>query len=492
MNIADILAEHARSRPDHPAIEDGDRVVTYGDLAGRVADAAANLQAAGIRAGDRIGIMLDDSAEHLITLYALLKAGAVMVSIGLDLPQEEKDRTVSGLGVKAVITAAGAAPVAGLPLLSVGEICRQRTDGAAAFAAPDLDDDHPAMIIQSSGTTGTPKSFLRSHANMKVSIRRFAQYEGWTADDRYVAIMHMSFLVGRNTCLGMLYLGATAVVHRAPSVEALVMDMRDKRITVAVLTPAHLQPLLDYAEGKPLLFPGLRVMAVGTAPTTQEQRRRARERLTPNVLEWFGINEAGLLAIAHPADQDAYPESVGRLADDIEAQVLDGDGTPLPPGEVGPIRFRGPGFSSSYLGDPDASARAFRDGWFYPGDLAELNAERYLFFKGRADDIINNEGAKFYPIEVENVLRLHPTVTDAAVFAWPHARHGQVAVAYVVTTARVTPVELGRFCRQHIAPYKGPAWVEFVAEMPRNPMGKILKNTLKAMFSEKMAGQPLS
>jgi len=476
MNIAEILTEHARNRAGHPAIEDGDRVVTYGELEGLVDAAAANLQAAGIRSGDIVAVLLDDSADHLIILCALARVGAVIFSLNSNASKVEIEKSLASVAVKTVITPGGRLSGDDMAWLRVKDICQP---AAQPFDGKSAGDDDPVMLIQSSGTTGAPKSFVRSHADAVAWIERYARGHGWSADERCLSLTRMSFNVGRNISLGMLRLGATVVVNRSRSHVELAALVRDKRISYLKLTPSHLIPLLDYAAGKAPLFPGLRAMVVGSAPTSHAQRLLARERLTANCFEQLGSNEAGLLALALPADQDAYPDAVGRIVEGVEAQIVDDDDLPLPAGEVGQVRFRGAGYPTRYLDDPEATARAFRDGWFYPGDLATLNEEGYLFFKGRADDVINNGGAKFYPIEVEVALMAHPEVSEAAVFGWPHARFGEVAVACVVVNPDISKKDLQTFCKQRIAGYKVPQHIEIMAKLPRNAMGKISKTALK-------------
>jgi acyl-coenzyme A synthetase/AMP-(fatty) acid ligase len=253
------------------------------------------------------------------------------------------------------------------------------------------------------------------------------------------------------------------------------------------LTPAHLTFLLDHPADQEPLFPSVRAMVVGSAPLTHERRLLVRRRLTPNFYEQLGTNEAGPLIVSGPADQDARPQAIGRVVDGVEAQVLGEDGRPLPPGEVGLVGFRGEGLPTEYVGNPEATRRAFHDGWFYPGDLAAIDSDGFFFFKGRADDVINNEGVKFYPIEIEKVLLAHPAVAEAAVIGWPHRRHGEVAVAFVVATKQLTVPELQAFCHQQIADYKVPSRIAFVNNMPKNPTGKILKSRLKEIFRDLQA-----
>lgn len=484
MNIADILAEHARNRAGHPAIEDGARTVTYGELDGLVDAAAANLQAAGIETGDTVAVLLDDSADHLIVLCALARVGAVIFSLNSNASKAELENSLASVTVKAAITPGLKFSHSELLWLRAKDICQP---AAQPFDGKSAGDDDPLLLIQSSGTTGAPKSFLRSHAELGEWIARYTRGHGWSADERSLSLIRMSFNVGRHIAFGMLRLGATVVIGHARNHDELTALVRGKRVSYIMATPSHLIPLLDYAAGKAPLFPDLRAMVVVSAPITHAQRRLARERLTPNFIEQYAANESGLLALASPADQDVYPDAVGRVIDGVEAQIVDGEDRPLPAGEVGQVRFRGAAYPLHYLDDPEATARAFRDGWFYPGDLAALNEEGYLFFKGRADDVINNGGAKFYPIEVEAALMAHPEVSEAAVFGWPHARHGEVAVACVVADPEISKRDLQAFCKQRIAGYKVPQIIEVMAELPKNAMGKISKTALKENIQRTLA-----
>ncbi|MFT5489583.1 MAG: long-chain acyl-CoA synthetase [Alphaproteobacteria bacterium] len=462
------------------------RIVTYGELDGLVDSAAANLQAAGIKPGDIVAILLNDSADHLIILCALARISAVIFSLNASASKAELEKSLASAPVKAVITAGSRLSGGEFLWLRAKDICRP---AAQPFDGKSARDGGPLMLIQSSGTTGAPKSFLRSHAELGEWIGRYARGHGWSADERSLSLIRMSFNVGRNIALGMLRLGATVVINRTRSHDELAALVRGKRVSYMMLTPSHLIPLLDYGADKAPLFPDLRAIVVGAAPTTHEQRMLARQRLTANFLEQLGSNEAGLLALAWPADQDAYPDAVGRIVDGVEAQIVDDRDEQLPLGEVGFVRFRGAGYPTRYLDDPDATARAFRDGWFYTRDLAALNEAGYLFFKGRSDDVINNGGVKFYPVEVEAVLMQHPEVSDAAVFAWPHTRFGQVAVACVAADSEISIDALQVFCRQRIAGYKVPQVIEVMSELPRNATDKISKNELKEVILRSLAAR---
>lgn len=172
----------------------------------------------------------------------------------------------------------------------------------------------------------------------------------------------------------------------------------------------------------------------------------------------------------------------------VETEIVDiKSHQPKPSGETGLLRARSTCAATGYLDNPQVDARAFRGGWFYPMDLATINKDGYIFLKGRADDLINFDGIKFYPIEIENILLTYPAVREAAVFGWPHAQFGQISVAAVTTNAAVNRDGIKAFCASHLAPYKVPKIVMLLDEMPRTPTGKILKRRLKERLQRKIA-----
>lgn len=481
MTLGDRLLETARARGSHPAIEDGDNVLSYDGLAVEIETWSCRLHNAGLGAGSLVAVVMADSASHLIVLAALANSGAVIYSLSPSLPRAALERALAAQPVKALIADPDVPLLDGPPRLTPKKLARLR---GAAVTPVAVGQDDPLLLIQSSGTTGAPKFHLRSHAQFDEWVRRYARSQAWSDADRCLCLTPMSFNVGRSIGLGMLRIGATVVVRRVTEPAEIAAKVHKAGITYLKLTPSHVQSLLAMEPSAQPLFPDLRAMVTGSAPLARTQREEARRRLSPNLCEQLGTNEGGLMAFAWPADQDAYPDSVGRIVEGVEAQVVDLDGRVLATGEVGEIRFRGPGFASGYLDDPTASAKAFRDGWFYPGDLAALNDEGYIFFKGRADDVINNEGAKFYPSEVEAVLLEHPAVDEAAVVGQADAVHGEVAVALVVTNAPLGLEELAAFFRRRLATYKHPQGLAFVEALPRNPMGKVDKARIRDMVAQ--------
>jgi len=482
-NVVDVLDRLAIERPEHPAIVDGANILTYRSFQRAVEQVASNLCAFGFEVGDVVALKMPDSANYLVLLCALARIGAVLYAVPPQLTMPEVTERLRRIKAKALISKDSTKTPLTLQYISVRQILSAK---AGPFQLSRIGGKNPVFLVESSGTTGRTKIFTRSHGDMLILIDRYAQAQGWCPEDRFLSLTPFCFNVFRNIFFGMLQQGATTVVIRqneCKSLEEFAGIIAEKQVTFLKLTPAHLAPLVAEREDSSLLMPNLRAMVVGSAPTSAAQRQLAQQRVSPNFYEQFATNETGLLAFATPSDRETEPDSVGRIVAGVEAQVVDGDGKVLAPGKIGEVRFRGAGFPTEYLDAAATSARALRDGWFYPGDLAMIGKTGYLFFKGRTDDLINNAGVKFYPVEVEQVLLNHPDVSEVAVFPISHDLAGQCAAACFVSSREVTAHELTGYCKSRMAGYKIPVVFSRVRKMPRNPMGKINKRELRDMLS---------
>lgn len=487
MNIADALADHARDRPDHPAIEDGDSVVTHADLQRRVTAAAHRLQASGVKSGDVVGVRLADGADYFVLCFAIARVGGVIVSINPQHAPGDQQLGISNLDVKCVVSGQIDPPLGSCEIPPVRQICEATPADLGPFLGPNLEDDHPVVCRQSSGTTGVPKSALWSHRQFLVMKARVSGEMAWTSEDRLLQVVQLSFSYSRDQCLSLLQRGGTVVINRTKTARGMAEAIRDRAITYLSATPAHLRSILNEsrtrdAEQKGPLFPSLRMIFCTSSALTSEERKDIMARMTPNFCESFGTNEGGSLTLASPADLTAHPDSVGRLPEGLEAQVVDSSGRALPAGETGAIGFRGEGLPSEYHRDPEATARHFLDGWYYPGDLAAIDSEGYIYFRGRADDAITNQGATFYPFEVEQVLETHPDVDEAAVFGWPSSKAGEVAVACLVGGRELHIGEVKAFCGGRLANHKVPVFVANAKYLPKTASGKVIKQELQDMM----------
>lgn len=479
LNFTETLLVHASERPDHPAIEeDGRCIATYAVLPARVDAAAASLVAAGLQPGDYTGLMVRNSADLLIAALAIFRAGGVLICLSPDVQIGENHRLAEQLEIKFMVTDDGAVEGFKARQVSLATVCD--TAAPPGVALPKVGGEAEAVCLPSSGTTGMPKAVTWSHARVIEWGERLIKYSGWSPQDRYLITLLMTFGYGRALATGLLQAGGTVVIQNDVTIPRLSDVVGRRAITLLYMTPTHLRVLLQQPHfGKPLL-PNVRALYSASAPITTAERQQARTRLTPNLYETYGTNEAGPLTIATPADLDRHPDSVGRVIEEVEIEVVDQSGRPLPPNRIGLVRFRAANFPTRYVRNPEASARHFRDGWFYPGDVAALDQDRYLFFKGRADDVINNQGVKFYPIEIEDVLLSHPKVVEAAVIGVTHPLHGEVPIGFVVAQDGIDLDALKVYCGQELASFKVPRRIHRCYKLPKNELGKVLKRALKA------------
>ena len=278
--------------------------------------------------------------------------------------------------------------------------------------------------------------------------------------------------------------GGTLVVPDLPASAADLATLIDREnVTRVAITPTLAAGLLPhFADDRPR-FPGVRRFSISTMYTPEALRAELRRRVTDNLVICYGTNELWYITAADVATQLRFPETAGFPVAGVAIEIVDDQDRPLPPGEVGLVRLRGPTLPAGYLDDPAATARAFRLGWYYPGDLGALAPEGALFLKGRADDMINFDGAKIYPAEIELALLRHPDVYEAAAFPLTVDGFRQVPVAAVVARGGATADALVAWCRAQIGE-RAPRLIWLLPTLPRTATGKVLKRELAQRLSQ--------
>jgi acyl-coenzyme A synthetase/AMP-(fatty) acid ligase/D-alanine-D-alanine ligase-like ATP-grasp enzyme len=479
MNILDPIRGHARARPDALAVLTPLTRLTRAELMGRVDGAARQLAAQGVRPGHRVGIALPDQLAHLVACLALARAGAAQLALPADNPPEFNRRAAQRLGLAAVIVGRAGDAVARLPSITLdGE------DNAGPFA--DLPDpagtgDETFLILQSSGTTGEPKFAELSHAMAMERLRRYQPYFGTTEDDLYWPAPRLDFVTAKNGVLHCLQAGAAVCLTAGRPITRELLGFLDSAgVTLACGTPSQLTQLVQASDGPGPSLLRLRAFEVRSATATEEMRAAFKSRVSPNLLVVYGTNEAGRIAVADAAAQAGLPDTVGRVAPGMSVELVDRDGEPVPAGEAGLVRVRGPGMVRGYLDDEAATARAFRDGWFHPGDVARFVGDA-LVFLGRGDDMMIFDGMNIYPAEIEGALREHPAVRDAAAFPLRHPRFQDVPVAAVTLRRPVPLEELMRHGVERLG-IRRPQMIRIVDAFPTNAHGKTLTAELRKLF----------
>jgi acyl-CoA synthetase (AMP-forming)/AMP-acid ligase II len=515
--LAARSALHARHRPEHVAIICEDREVTYGELH-RASNRTANaLLAAGLGAGTRVAYLGRDSEHYYDLALGCAKTGTVLVPVNWRLTAGEIDHILrdSGAGllfVEREYAAAAQRVAPELPTLRAVVAMDTGQERAAGFRAwrgdqPDTDPgldlgpDDPVVQIYTSGTTGLPKGAVLANRAYFTFIENMARHGvdwiDWLPGDRSLVAFPGMHVAGMSWFMHGFTVGVTNVIVRMFVAEEAVRLIERIGITTTFVAPAMLKMMLSERGAGRDTFRSLRKVVYGASPISQSLLARCLEVIGCEFAQMYSSTETGSVAACLPP-ADHVPGSpllraAGRACPGNELKVIDGDGSPLPPGLPGQVCVR---LSAGFLGywnQPEATAGTLVDGWIRMGDIGYLDEDGYLYLCDRVNDTIIVAGQNIYPAEVENALAEHPAVAEAAVVGMPDERWGEVVCAWVVLDPgqRTSGRQLLLFLRGRLADYKIPTRYEFVDTLPRNPTGKLLRRVLRERLAHWPSAPPV-
>jgi long-chain acyl-CoA synthetase len=484
MNLYDIFHATARRQPDHPALlgPGADDRLSYGDLDEAIRTTADRLDRAGVRPGDGVGLHCPSGADYIILNYAVWRRGGCVVPIPVELTAGEQQEILREIALEHVISrtaGAGKGEAFWQPFRrgDVTDLLR----GAAVLPVasprqhpPGFHDVNGAFIRFTSGTTAASKGVVLSHETILDRIAAANEALGVGPDDRVVWLLSMSYHFAVSI-VSYLSFGAAILLPANHFPQAVLAAAGRHQGTLIYGSPAHYDWLAAAEPGAAL--PGLRLAVSTTAPLTGATAARFHRHYGLPVTQALGIIEVGLPFINTDCAGDR-PEAVGRV---LPAYRLRLEDVGLGP-RLKEIQLAGKGFLDAYYQPWRPRAEVMPDGWFRTGDVGEVDADGCLFLRGRTKDVISVLGMKFFPQEVEAVLRSHPRVEGACVFARRDGRLGEVPWARVVARAGgdgpPSEAELLEHCRQRLAGFKVPQRVEFVDRLPRTASGKVLHRDL--------------
>ncbi len=509
MTMSDQLARHARTIPDTVALRFEGSGRSYGQLDERVTRLANALRDRGVRPGDRIAVAGFNCLELLESYLAAVRLGAIAVPINFRLVADEIGYALSDSGAVAVVVDAALAdtvakareqvPAVGTALvIGGGDPGRDSEDYEEVLrgASPEyvevaVDDQDPAFIMYTSGTTGHPKGAVLTHSNLLLHAFSSMAHLGTPGDDRVwlsgAPLFHIAGLAGM---LPNLLLGGRTVITRsgrfdpAETVELLERE----RVSSCFFVPAQWQAICAVPDIAQRDLSALRRISWGAAPASTTLLRTMIDTFPQaEVVTSFGQTECSpVTTMLRGEDSIRKIGSVGTPMLNVEVRVVDDDGDDVKQGEVGEIVYRGPMVMKEYWGKPSETAEAFAGGWFHSGDLVRQDEDGYYYVVDRKKDMIISGGENIYCAEVENVLGGHPEVGEVALIGVPHPKWGEAPLAVIAPrdpAAPPTSDEIEAFCRERLAGYKCPRQVSFVSALPRNPSGKVLKTQLRSEHS---------
>ena len=516
MNTAEFLEMAAAVLPERAALICGDRRRSYAETQTEVARLANALRGLGLRRGDQLGVLAVNSAESVITYYACAALGITFVPLNYRAKPAELRFMIDRAELKALFVAdryqdlvqeirdaipsvrhylALESPRPGqIPYPALLE------RGADDFLRAEVDDDDPTILIFTSGTTALPKGVLVTYQDMTVYVANTMVPADPDADhDTTLLSVPLFHIAGLTAMLSAIWGGRTLVIlpQFSPEEWMEVVDRHD--VTHSMVVPTMLQRILDHPDRSRFSGRSLKLLAYGAAPASYELIRRAIEAFDCDLMNAYGQTEStSSIAFLGPddhrlegspaeiADKERRLRSVGRVMDDVDLTIQDPHGASLGPGREGEICVRSGRLMKGYYKQDDATRAAIRDGWLHTGDVGRLDEDGYLFITGRSSDLIIRGGENIAPGEIEQVLEDHPAVAEAAVIGVPDAEWGETVKAVVVPARGATPRldELREHCRRRLAAYKAPQYLATVDALPRNPLGKVLKNDLRTLHGQ--------
>ena len=509
MNIGSLLTKTSRLYGNRLAIQYGEQQLTYAELNQRAGRLAQVLRTLGIRQGDRVALVQRNGPALYETIFACFRAGAVAVPINVRLHPEEVAFICQDCEAR-VLVATGEYEASAfqsrkqrpeLQLVGVESIAGTLDYETLLSAAEpvtidaEVDPDDLAWLFYTSGTTGKPKGAMLTHRNLLAMVMNyFADVYPLIPED---VVLHAAPLTHGSGLFGLpaIAKGATSVILHTPSFDPLAVFTLIQQLrvtTIAFLAPTQIKMLLN-GPYQSYDLSSLRCIPYGGGPMYVEDMKQAAEAFGPVLLQIYGQGEAPMTISylrreEHITRGDPVAErrlaSAGIPRTDVEVRIVDDDDHEVAIGEIGEIVARGSVVMAGYWKRPDETAETLRGGWLHTGDIGMTDAQGYLYLLDRKKDMIISGGNNIYPREIEEVLLKHPAIYEVAVIGVPDPLWGESVKAIIALRSgmTVTEEEVNALCRQHLASYKKPRMIEFVAELPKSAYGKILKRELREQY----------
>jgi long-chain acyl-CoA synthetase len=491
MNLASVLTDSAQRDPDHVALRLDDMEVSYGLLDEGSARLAAVLADRGLEPGDRVGIMLPNVPYFAVCYYGVLRAGGVVVPMNVLLKRREVAFYLGDSGAKLMFgwdgfadDAKAGAEEAGAECIVVkpGEFEEMLAGVEPRREVVDRAPDDTAVILYTSGTTGTPKGAELTHDNLKRNCEITRDMFGIGGEVVTLGALPLFHSFGQTCSMNATIAagGTLSLIPRFDPGKALEIIARDK-VNLFQGVPTMYSALLHHEGHDQFDTATLELCVSGGSAMPVELMRGFEDAFGCKILEGYGLSESSPVASFNRPDRERKPGSIGIPIEGVEMKVVDDDGNDVPQGEVGEIVIRGHNVMKGYWNKPDETGDTLLDGWLHTGDMAKIDEDGYFFIVDRKKDLIIRGGYNVYPREIEEVLYEHPAVREAAVIGVKDDKLGEEVGAAVALKdgEDASAQELRDFVKEQVAAYKYPRRVWFVDELPKGPTGKILKREIE-------------
>jgi acyl-CoA synthetase (AMP-forming)/AMP-acid ligase II len=515
VNTVNFLTIPASIAPDQPIMVFGAYRQTYAQTLRRVQRLASAFRALGIAPGDRVAVLDTNSARYVEIYFATAMLGGVFVPLNYRARAAEVEYMVTTAGVRVFLVGDRYAPLVSTIRECLAAVShyiaiesRQPAMGlyedllsqdAREAVEVDVDEDDVNILMYTSGTTGRPKGVMLTSGDFVTYVCGHTELADGTPRGAALLSVPLYHIAGVTSMMTNFFTGRTLVILPQFAPKEWLATVQRERITHAFLVPTMLKRVVDQPEFARFDCSSLEVLAYGAAPMPLPVLRRALEQFPPTVgfLNAFGQTETTatvtmLLPEDHRLEGSSSEverkrqrlSSIGRPMPDVEVKIVDLMGAEVPRGEIGEIAVRTARMMRGYVAQDDATAQAIIDGWLHTGDMGWMDDDGYLYLAGRKDDLIIRGGENIAPAEVEAVLYAHPEIDETAVIGVPDIEWGEQVMAIVVRKpgSTLTAEGVTEWCRQRLASFKKPALVHFVSELPRNALGKVLRQEIRQQF----------
>jgi long-chain acyl-CoA synthetase len=495
MNIADNLANTAFQFPDHCAVIDAGRQITYRQFDTESSRVAAALADAGIRPGDHVALCSPNSYDWLAFYFGVLKTGAVAVTFSHMLTAAELPKILSDCQPKVLYTATEKLDAFGdlklresIPELVIsdgGDISFTEfiEKAATGFKTIDRDRNDTAAILYTGGTTGIPKGAMLSHGNIQTSLFNVSHYERSTQKDRALCFLPLNHVFGQiHITHSMIFCGGSLILQSAFDLDFALDAIKRYEVTNFYAVPTIYIRLLELDDLNDRIK-SVRYCFSAAASMASEVVREWKSRTGLDIHESYGMTESASM-VTYNHYHRHVGGSVGTPVSLIEVQIRDFDGNIMEQGSQGEICIRGPNITQGYLNNPAETQAAFRGDWFRSGDIGVFDDDGYLYIVDRLKDMIITGGENVYPREVEELLYEYPDVQECAVVGLPDRDWGERVTAFIVPHKgrQPDPMALKSFLKDRLAGFKVPKEFITVDDLPKNNAGKLLKREIKRQY----------
>lgn len=495
-NVSVNLKRIASDFPERNVYRFLNKSTNYGQLNQLVDRFASALSMQGIGKGDAVALLLGNSPHFVIAYYGILRAGAAVVPINPIFSPREIKYVLSNSRAKATIAIPQLQPVLTAMKQQLDHlqlvIYTEQVDGEPNFEdliqggfpnfeGPEINQDDLAVILYTSGTTGIPKGAMLTHLNIGSNAEACIELFELTHKDRIITVLPIFHVFCMTVCMNAtIACGATMLLLPKFSPTGVVNTIREEKATIFVGVPTMYNFMLQIPNGSSEDFQTIRSCVSGGAAMPVALLDKFEQRYQVRIMEGYGLSEASPVTAFNPIRGIRKPGSIGMDIPYVTNKVVDPYGREVPCGEVGELIVKGPNVMKGYLGMPEETQIALRDGWLYTGDMARMDEDGYLYIVDRKKEMILVGGFNVYPREVEEVIYEHPAIVEVAVIGVPNEEYGETVKAFVVSKEpSLTEDDIIQFCKGKIAKYKIPRSVVFVKELPKNTTGKILKRALE-------------